>query len=69
MTLKTVDEHNTARWDAWRAENRSEVGKPTGIACPTCGEELTYTDDCLRMSFPPQRQVRCGQDHYHFIAA
>lgn len=69
MTLKTVAEHNTARWDAWRAESRSEVGKPTGIACPTCGDELAYTDDCLRMSDPPQRQVRCGQDHWHFIVA
>lgn len=69
MTLKTMTEHDTERFEAWRAEIRSEVGKPTGVACPTCGEELAYADDCLRMSDPPQRQVKCGQGHYHFIAA
>lgn len=69
MTLKTVTEHNSARYDAWRDENRTEAGKPTGIACPTCGEELAYINDCLLMSFPPQRQTKCRQGHHHLVAA
>ena len=67
--LKPFAAHNLERGEIYRTANQSEVGKPTGVECPTCGKELAFTDDILRMSNPPKRQVKCSEDHYHFITA
>lgn len=59
--MKTQSEHNRdaskAYRKAYRSANTFEL--PTGVACDSCGTELHYTDQMLRLSDPPQRQVRC----------
>ena len=68
MTMKTQTEHDR---DATAIYVRATAPKPeTGVACDKCGTELHYTDQLLRMSSPPKRQVWCsGCEAVSFIVA
>ncbi len=62
--MKTKREHNEAATEAYRQSLRTDV------ACDACGAELLYTDNRLRLSDPPQREVRCsGCGIFTFIVA
>ena len=66
MTLKTIEEHN-----AWkRALIEEKQKRRSGIACPTCNEELSFEDDLFLMSNPPKRRVNCMSCGYRdFVLA
>ena len=52
-TLKSIEQHNKEARDAKNAAEK------TGIACPSCGEELKWT--CQQfLSIPPRRGVACS---------
>jgi transposase len=64
--LKDFDEYNRQR----KEQVMVKPPRNTGVACPKCGGELQFTDDILRTSIPPQRQVRCDAcQHVTFIVA
>ena len=51
--LKTLYQHNT---EALERHRQSEL---TGVACPNCNFELSFADDLIYASYPPQRRVVC----------
>ena len=59
MALKTIEEHDAARW--------SFVQEPvmTGVECPTCGHELENTNPNVTLTTnPPQIRVHCPDCHW-----
>ena len=56
IPLKTIAEHNAEvlRRAKLKANNQPNVG------CPYCGKALTFADDVILASLPPQRKVRCA---------
>ena len=51
--LITVEEQST------KARNFHDAGRATGVKCNKCDAELHYSDDCLLLTLPPQRNVEC----------
>ncbi len=62
--LKTLDEHNREKVEAYEAELRGCVdARKNGIACPRCGSELLDTHPSLTlMSYPPKKRVGCPSE-------
>jgi len=56
--LKTVRQHNAERLQFYK---NTGGPKPSGIACPSCGEEMTEESDTFLLSHPPQVRISCPQ--------
>jgi DNA-directed RNA polymerase subunit M/transcription elongation factor TFIIS len=69
MTLKSLEEYNAER--RAEIERRSDSRtKPSGVACPKCGEEMIVDMSMLYTSSPPQRMVVCmACKHQSYIVA
>ena len=66
--MKTQSQHDAERSGEYA--KRFEFEPRTGIACDGCKIELLYTDEVIRMSMPPKRQVIClGCGAISFIIA
>ena len=61
MLLETVDGHNARKREEREAMER--LRRKTGVACPKCGEELTWPGPFIytAVSYPPSttHQARC----------
>ena len=58
--MKTLEEHNQEKWDAYNAIQEGMLPHTNGIACPECGNELWDSDPTITLAtIPPQKNVRC----------
>lgn len=64
--LVSLEEYNkrTYEWHMKQQELRNH-GRPNGIACPECGNELVDSDpDAVLLSHPPQKNIKCPKCNY-----
>jgi hypothetical protein len=62
MKLETIQEHNEK---VLRAHAQFNVAvRPSGIACPKCGEELDIDYSVQLLSYPVQYRVLCTNCEY-----
>lgn len=62
--LKTLEQHNKERWEAYKAhDDMMRNGRTNGIACPKCGAELFDTQPNMTLtSNPPKKYIGCRAD-------
>ena len=58
--MKTLDEHNNERREAYDALRKKQEPHANGIACPKCDEELWDSSPMMTLtSSPPKKDVHC----------
>jgi len=58
--MKTLEQYNAERRDAFRGLDATNTPHANGIECPKCGNELWDSDPmCVLTSIPPQMNVHC----------
>lgn len=63
--LKTLDQHNTDRWESHMQIGSINNPRKNGIACPECGEELWDTNPMITLtSNPPKKNIHCNNCDY-----
>lgn len=55
--LKTLEEHEKERSDIYKSP--SDIGAPSGIACPACGKEMYDVTNVILPGWPPRKKVSC----------
>jgi len=56
--LKTIKQHNDEVRN--KLKEKEESLFKTGVECPDCKSELTYSDSSMMLSYPAQRAVHCN---------
>lgn len=59
--LISIQQHEAKFWEEYKPPVRES---PSGIACPTCGDELFVDNAYSLLSEPPQSPVRCPKCNY-----
>jgi len=63
--MKTLEQHDTERWEAHRSFQNGQNPHPNGIACPKCGKELWDSNPMLTLtSNPPKKDIHCPACDY-----
>jgi len=63
--MKTLEQHNAERYEAFRELDAMSKPHANGIACPKCGKELWDSNPmCVLTSNPPQKNVHCPSCGY-----
>ena len=63
--MKTLDEHDNERWEAYDALRKKQESYANGIACPKCDEELLDSSPMMTLtSNPPKKDVHCPKCGY-----
>ena len=58
--MKTLEDHNQEKWDAYRATQEGKLPHTNGISCPECGKDLWDSNPTVVLATnPPQKNVRC----------
>ena len=65
MKMKTLDQHNHERFEAYLEEEKMMLPHPNGIECPECGKELWDSNPMMVLtSNPPKKDVHCPECGY-----
>ena len=63
--MKTLEQHQKDRWDAYEKEQESQKPHPNGIECPECGKELWDSNPMMVLtSSPAQKNIHCPDCGY-----
>lgn len=63
--LKTLEEHDSLRYQAHQEYDRLRGPRPNGIECPKCKRELLDSDPTSTlMSNPPKKNIHCPSCDY-----